>query len=75
MVLIRRKKDIYFITENISLLIIFILNSFFFLFKKYPTLCNIDTSLSHFIRPLWLSMLCYFYLTIIFRYGKFKYLY
>lgn len=74
MVLIKRKKDIFFITENFSLLIIFILNNFFFLFGKHPNLWHVHNAFSSFVRPLWLSLLCYFYLTIIFRYGKFKHL-
>ncbi len=74
LVLIKRKKDIYFITENISLLIIFIFNNFFFVYKKHPDLWQVHTAFSSFVRPLWLSLMCFFYLTIIFRYGKFKHL-
>lgn len=73
-ILIKQKKDIYFITENISLLIIFIFNNFFFMFQKHPNLWDVHNAFSSFIRPLWLSLMCSFYLMIIFRYGKFKYL-
>lgn len=62
-VLIKQKKDIYFITENISLLIIFIFNNFFFMFRKHPNLWDVHNAFSSFVRPLWLSLMCFFYLT------------